>query len=54
MAVDVDGAAPRRDREARGLRLQRARVDILETPGRRAMRKADGPMRLPHRGCPRR
>jgi len=44
------GAAPRRDREDRGLRLQRARVDILETPQHRVMRKGDGPMRLPHAG----
>jgi len=51
MALDVDGTAPRRDREDRGLHLQRARVDILETPRRRAMRKADGPMRLPHASC---
>jgi len=44
------GAAPRREREDGGRRLRRARVDILETPARRAMRKADGPMRLPHGG----
>jgi len=48
MALNVDGTAPRRDGEDRGLHLQQARIDILETRGARAMRKADGPMRLPH------